>query len=82
MAGLAERCGVRILDVTDDSTAFQFWGSEQVRRGIALDDPSSHMIDEGRSPFTNAQIAGWSREAERLNRSSRGDQAAWILALT
>jgi SAM-dependent methyltransferase len=82
MAGLAERCGVRVLDVTDDSTAFQFWGSEQVRRGIALDDPSSHMIDEGRSPFTNAQIAGWSREAERLNRSSRGDQAAWILALT
>jgi hypothetical protein len=38
------------------------------------------MVDERRSPFTNAQIAGWSREAESLNRSGHGDQAAWLLA--
>jgi len=80
MVGLTERCGMRVLDVTDDSTAFQFWGSEQVRRGIPLDDPTSHMVDQRRSPFTNAQIAGWSREAENLNRSAHGDQAAWLLA--
>ena len=79
MAALVERCGLQVLDVTDDSTAFQYWGSGQVRRGVALDDPTSHMVDERRSPFSRGQIRQWARAAERLNRQGRGDQAAWVL---
>jgi SAM-dependent methyltransferase len=80
MERLAARCGLRTIETWDDSTSFQFWGSEQVRRGIALNDPTSHMVAERRSPFTREQLAEWTSEAERLNRCREGDQAGWVLA--
>ena len=75
---LAERVGLRVVTTRDDSTSAQFWASEQSRRGIALMAADSHMVSESASPFTKAEIAGWTERARRLNETARGDQAAWV----
>jgi SAM-dependent methyltransferase len=76
---LAERVGLRVVRTRDDSTSAQFWASEQVRRGIPLMAPNSHMVSERESPFTKAEIAEWNERARALNEIDRGDQAAWVL---
>lgn len=76
---LAERVGLRVVAARDDSTSAQFWASEQVRRGIALMAPDSHMISEERSVFTRAEIDRWAQRARELNDAARGDQVAWVL---
>ena len=76
---LAERQGLQVAAVVDDSTAFQFWGSEQVRRGIPLMDQRSQMVSPGRSEFSSAELAAWDAQAAELNARSRGDQATWLL---
>ena len=78
-ATCVERVGLRIEDLTDDSTSFQFWGSEQVRAGIALESPESVMVDPRRSAFSSAQLRDWDRRARELNELGLGDQAVWIL---
>jgi len=76
---LAERVGLRVITTRDDSTSAQFWASEQVRRGIPLMAPTSHMVSERKSMFTKAEIARWSERARELNETARGDQSAWVL---
>jgi SAM-dependent methyltransferase len=80
MGTLCERLGAAVLSVTDDSTGFQFWGSEQYLRGIPLMDPRSVMVKPGAAPFSKAQRQGWEKQALALNRAGRGDQAAWVIA--
>lgn len=76
---LAERVGLRVVRTRDDSTSAQFWASEQVRRGIHLFAPTSHMVSESDSAFSKAELAAWSERAKELNESDRGDQVAWVL---
>jgi SAM-dependent methyltransferase len=80
LATLCERLGAGVLSVADDSTGFQFWGSEQYRRGIPLMDERSVMVKPGDSPFSKAQLQAWEKQAAVLNREGRGDQAAWVIA--
>lgn len=76
---LAEECGFTVAKVTYDSEAFQFWGSEQYRRSIAMNDPQAYSGDISASIFTAEQIAEWERKAEELNAEGRGDQACFYL---
>lgn len=76
---LCKRVGARVVLVDDDSTGFQFWGSEQNLRGIPLMDPRSVMVKPRDAPFSAAQLRTWERESTALNRSGRGDQAAWVI---
>lgn len=76
---LAQRVGLRVVSVHDDSTSAQFWASEQVRRGIPLMAAGSHMVSEAESPFTRAEVKAWADRARELNAMARGDQAAWVL---
>jgi len=76
---LCERVGARVVSVADDSTGFQFWGSEQNLRGIPLTDPRSVMVKPRDSPFPAAQLRSWERQSDVLNRAGRGDQAAWVI---
>jgi SAM-dependent methyltransferase len=55
-----------------DSWSFQFWGSEQYRRGIPLSDLTTPV-------FPKEQIRAWARQAKRLNRSGQGDHATFVL---
>jgi SAM-dependent methyltransferase len=80
LVSLCERVGARVVSVDDDSTGFQFWGSEQYLRGIPLMDAQSVMVKQRDAPFPRAQLRGWERQAVALNKAGRGDQAAWVIA--
>jgi len=76
---LAEKSGMTVEHVQYDSGPFQFWGSELFRRDIPLLDERSPWVDPGSSLFTAKQMARWTAEAEELNRTGRGDMAAFYL---
>lgn len=75
---LAQANGFELEGVRHDSTAFQFWGSEQYRMDIPLHDPQSHAKAPGRL-FTAEQIAAFERRSAELNAVQQGDQAAFYL---
>jgi SAM-dependent methyltransferase len=79
LAVLAEKAALRLTAVRYNSTAFQFWGSEQYRRGIPLNDAASHAVNTAGSPFTAAEIRKWDANARKLNDECRGDQMALYL---
>jgi hypothetical protein len=60
-----------------DSIGFQFWGSEQYKKGIPLNHPESHVRGLKPSLFTKREIAQFSKRAKSLNRLNLGDQAAF-----
>lgn len=76
---LARAEGFSIERVLYDSTAFQFWGSEQTRRGIAVRAPDSYAENPKASPFSREQIQAFGARAERLNADGDGDQACFVL---
>ena len=75
---LAAQHGLRVERMDDDSGSFQFWGSEQYRRGIALADPRGH--GKAHRLFDKADMKALSRRAEALNREGEGDQLCLVLA--
>ena len=79
MFGLCERVGASVVSVDDDSTAFQFWGSEQYLRGIPLMGARSVMVKPGDASFSKAQLRSWEQQAVAFNKTGRGDQAAWVI---
>jgi predicted SAM-dependent methyltransferase len=79
---LASAAGFKVRKIRYDSTAFQFWGSEQYARDIPLMHESSHFVNPENSPFTSEQIASYTAEADRLNARGEGDQAAFYLRKT
>jgi 2-polyprenyl-3-methyl-5-hydroxy-6-metoxy-1,4-benzoquinol methylase len=76
---LAQRAGFEVIDVTFNSTAFQFWGSEQYLRDIPLKSEKSYSVSPHNSIFSRRVIRDYHNEAERLNRESQGDQAIFVL---
>ena len=76
---LCQRLGARVVSVDDDSTGFQFWGSEQNLLGIPLMDKRSVMVKPRAAPFSRAQLRAWEKQAALLNKDGRGDQAAWVV---
>ncbi|HST51958.1 MAG TPA: class I SAM-dependent methyltransferase [Pyrinomonadaceae bacterium] len=76
---LAEEEGFSVDEVAYDSTAFQFWGSEQYARDIPLSDSRSYFLNPARSPFTEEQIADFAARAAALNARGEGDQAVFYL---
>ncbi|HOT28380.1 MAG TPA: class I SAM-dependent methyltransferase [Candidatus Ozemobacteraceae bacterium] len=77
MQYLAALTRLELVDVVFDSTAFQFWGSEQYQKGIALGDKNSYGIDPARSIFSQRKMLMFARKAKMLNRTHQGDQAAF-----
>lgn len=69
---VAEECGFLLDDVFFDSSSFQFYGSELARSETAI--AGGHI-----ERFSAQQMTAWATEAERLNRTSDGDQACFIL---
>jgi hypothetical protein len=76
---LASSTGFRIVKLWCDSTAFQFWASEQYAKDIALYSERSWLVAPERSIFTKAQLTEYERRAAELNQTCRGDQiVAWL----
>lgn len=76
---LAEQAGFSIEKVMFDSTAFQFWGSEQYLRDIPLNDSRSHFNSDGGSLFSREKLEEWEAKSARLNRQGLGDSACFYL---
>lgn len=79
LAHLAGRAGLRVVETQHDSSAFQFWASEQYRRDIPLSDPRSYAVSPEASPFSPDDIAAFERRADEVNRACAGDQVAVVL---
>lgn len=82
MEHLAAASGLTLEHIVYDSTDFQFWGSEQYRRGIPLLADDSYFLSPARSIFTPDQIRRFRRETEELNRRGEGDSAVFYLRRT
>lgn len=76
---LARAAGLQISSVLYDSTAFQFYGSLFYERDLPLMDEKTGRIRDPRTVFAPAELARFSKEAERLNQEGRGDQACFYL---
>jgi 2-polyprenyl-3-methyl-5-hydroxy-6-metoxy-1,4-benzoquinol methylase len=75
---LAKKTGLEIVDVSFDSTAFQFYGSEQYIMGIPLVGEKTYSRRKS-STFTKQQIKEYEIRAKQLNQEGQGDQACFIL---
>lgn len=82
VALLAERTGFRLDRVVHDSTAFQFWGSEQYRRDIPLESAGSYLVRRSGSTVRRRDVTANARKAEELNLRGDGDQACFYLVRT
>ncbi|MBS9523454.1 class I SAM-dependent methyltransferase [Litoribacter alkaliphilus] len=71
MKMLGESAGLTLGSVIYDSTSFQFWASELCKRNIAhyQADPLEH--------FDKETLKAWEKEAMKLNKAKKGDQAAF-----
>ncbi len=78
---LAEKTGMQICETTFDSTAFQFWGSEQYEHDIPLRAENSFGVNPQKSIFKKNQIEQFEEMARTLNKNSQGDQAELYLKL-
>ncbi|PRI13450.1 methyltransferase [Mycobacterium shigaense] len=73
MALAAETVSLEVEQTFDDSTLFQFLGSEAYRHDIALNDPKILRF------FGPTRVWRWQKRTELLNRQGRGDQTAFVL---
>jgi hypothetical protein len=78
---LCKRVGFELVQTTWDSGAFQFYGSEQYRRGIPLAAENSYWKDPSRSDFTYLEMAEFDRLAARANRERRGGRGCFLLRI-
>ena len=77
LALLAKRAGLELEAVVDDSTASQFWASEQCVQAIPLVSSRSYGANRRNSAFTPVQIRSFEAKARELNARGEGDQAAF-----
>lgn len=76
---LASRVGFEIKKVEFDSTEFQFWASEQYKKGIPLHSSRSYFSNAKQSTFTQEDISTFKQLAEKLNKEKKGDQVCLYL---
>ena len=79
MQRLAQAAGFKIVDAVYNSTAFQFWGSEQYKAGIPLHDERSYSENPSHSLFSRAAIRAYEAQARSLNLNKQGDQVVLYL---
>lgn len=76
---LANEVGLKVIDIEYDSTAFQFYGSEQYLKDIPLNDPRAFRGDLKNSIFSKKDIKLFTNMAIELNEKKEGDSCAFFL---
>lgn len=71
--------GLRIVKILYDSNEFQFVGSEQNAIGILLSAPNSYYENPNISIFSESDVRRFNKDAKKLNREKRGDQASFFI---
>ncbi|MCG6917142.1 MAG: class I SAM-dependent methyltransferase, partial [Deltaproteobacteria bacterium] len=79
---LARGANFDVIEVGYDSTAFQFWGSEQYCRDIPLQDRRSYAVNPKVSIFTKEKIRSFEARAQELNSKRDGSRACFYLRKT
>lgn len=79
MKHAANRAGLMIKHVQFDSDAFQFWGSELLRRGLPLTRPDGRPTIREDGHFTEGEMSSFAEQAATLNINHAGDQACFYL---
>jgi len=74
---LGENNQLRLTKIIYDSTDFQFWGSMQLEKGISLSSEKSYSINNEQSIFSEKDLLKFQKEAKKLNKTKRGDQASF-----
>lgn len=76
---LCSKLGLELSLIQYDSSEFQFWGSEQYRLGINLNEPRSYAVSGIDSNIFDAeQIKGFKERARCLNLANDGDEAIFV----
>ncbi|MCX6328272.1 MAG: class I SAM-dependent methyltransferase [Bacteroidia bacterium] len=78
-AMLVEKAGLIIEKIDYDSTDFQFWGSEQYKNNIPLNDEKSFSVNPGESIFNRGEIKEFIMKSKELNNKKLGDQVVIYL---
>jgi SAM-dependent methyltransferase len=76
---LAENSDFQIKKINYDSRSWQFWGSEQYSKDIALMNEKSYFINPDNSIFTKKEIEDYEKQTIVLNKNKEGDQAEFYL---
>lgn len=79
MKTLAQKSGLEVYEVHYNSTAIQFWGSEQYLKDIPLHDKRSCLSGLKNSLFKRREIKKYIARSEELNKNQQGDQAIFLL---
>ena len=82
---LAEKSGLKVDKITDDSGSFQFIASEQYKKGISLNAPNSFYRSFYKKLFsktlvTKEELNNYNIKSEQLNNSGKGDQRVFVLS--
>lgn len=79
MAIMGDNNGLKLVETIDDSSGFQFWGSEQYLQNISLvRNGITDRLDKPALTISKQKLREFDHLAQDLNRSGRGDQAAFI----
>lgn len=76
---LAHQAGFEVTGISYDSSIMQFYGSEQLMKGIPYMSEKSFAINRKGSIFTADDIRKFRDKAKALNAQQYGDQAAFFL---
>jgi SAM-dependent methyltransferase len=76
---LVDKTSLHLEKTVFDSTAIQFWGSEQYKKDIALRDNRSYAISRSGSIFRRGEIKDYKKRSDELNRNKAGDQVIFYL---
>ena len=77
MKKLALQANLLLSRIVYDSTAFQFWGSEQYLQGIPLHSNNSYAVNPAKSIFSTKEIQDFDLRSIKLNAIQQGDQAVF-----
>lgn len=76
---LLKKHDMKIYDYYNDSTSFQFWGSEQYKKNIPLYSEKSYLKNPLKSIFNYADIQKFKKKSKSLNKNKKGDQAVYYI---
>ena len=74
---LAQNAGFNLQHIIYDSSAYQFWASEQYSAGIPLRHENSYYENKKNSIFSDKQIKDFKKKAKNLNKINDGNAAAF-----
>ncbi len=75
---LGEKVGMKLHQVSYDTSAFEFYGSEQYMRDIALTDPRSLWVNPKSELFSADELRKFDELASKANKTSTAGRAVFV----